>query len=151
MHLKCVVHQQFCNSEIMAVSSVSPPSHLVLAAVIIILVVYVRSLVRWRSRTRGRSLPPGPNGLPFFGNVLDLRKGRPWIGFNELRKKHGRSTFSVSRTAVSDLNIIAGPILYLEAFRQPIVVLGSPEAVLEYLDRRSANTSDRKQTPSIAL
>ena len=53
--------------------------------------------------TRGRPLPPGPKGLPFFGNVLDLRKGRPWIGFNELRKKHGSLTFGVDRTANSDL------------------------------------------------
>ncbi len=44
-----------------------------------------------------------------------------------------------------------GPILYFEAFRQPIVVLGSPDTTLEFLDRRSANTSDRKQTPSISL
>ena len=87
----------------MAVSSVSSSSHLTLAALITLFVLYVRSLVRWRSRTCGRPLPPGPKGLPFFGNVLDLRKGRPWIGFNELRKKHGSLTFSFDWTANSDL------------------------------------------------
>ncbi|KAI0690874.1 cytochrome P450 [Cerioporus squamosus] len=108
------------------------PSRLALAVLLVIILIYLRSLVRWKSRTRGRPLPPGPKGLPFFGNVTDLRKGRPWKIFNKLRSRYG-------------------PILYFEAFRQPIVVLGSPDTVLEFLDRRSANTSDRKQTPSISL
>ncbi|RPD57200.1 CyP450 monooxygenase [Lentinus tigrinus ALCF2SS1-7] len=107
-------------------------SSLVFAALVTVILGFVRSRMRWNSRTRGRSLPPGPKGLSFFGNVLDLRTGRPWVVFNELREKYG-------------------PILYFEAFRQPIVVLGSPDTVLDFLDRRSANTSDRKQTPSIAL
>ncbi|TFK83976.1 CyP450 monooxygenase [Polyporus arcularius HHB13444] len=94
--------------------------------------LYARSLALWQSRSHGRCLPPGPKGLPLLGNVLDLRKGRQWLTFNKLRETYG-------------------PILYFEAFRQPIVVLGSPDAVLEYLDRRSANTSDRLRTPSISL
>ncbi|KAI0691793.1 CyP450 monooxygenase [Cerioporus squamosus] len=107
-------------------------SSLALVAFATLIILYARSRVSWNSRARGRSLPPGPRGLPFLGNVLDLRKGRPWLTFNKLREKYG-------------------PILYFEAFRQPIVVLGSPDAVLEYLDRRSANTSDRLKAPSISL
>nr|VWO95117.1 N/A [Ganoderma boninense] len=34
---------------------------------------------------------------------------------------------------------------------QETVILGSPEVIFELLDKRSANTSDRKQTPSISL
>ena len=40
--------------------------------------------------------------------------------------------------------------MYLKVFNQHIVVLGSAETV-RYLDWRSANTSDRHLTPSIAL
>lgn len=39
----------------------------------------------------------------------------------------------------------------LRMFGQEMIVLGSPEAVSEMLDKHSANTSDRKQTPSILL
>ncbi|KAI0690875.1 cytochrome P450, partial [Cerioporus squamosus] len=99
-------------------------SFLALVPFVTLIILYARSLVRWNSRARGRPLPPGPRGLPFFGNVFDLRKGRPWLTFNKLREKYGA-------------------ILYFEAFRS--------DAVLEYLDRRSANTSDRLKAPSISL
>ena len=36
-------------------------------------------------------------------------------------------------------------------FSQETVILGSPKVIFELFDRRSANTSDRKQTPSIPL
>lgn len=39
----------------------------------------------------------------------------------------------------------------LRMFGQDMIVLGSPEVIFEMLDKRSANTSDRKQTPSISL
>ncbi|RPD57201.1 CyP450 monooxygenase [Lentinus tigrinus ALCF2SS1-7] len=109
-----------------------PASSLALVAFAVLILFYVRSWIIWNSRTRGRPLPPGPRGLPFFGNAIGLRKGRQWLTFNKLREKYG-------------------PILYFQVLKQPIVVLCSPEAVLEYMDRRSANTSDRLQSPSILL
>lgn len=41
--------------------------------------------------------------------------------------------------------------MHLRTVNQDIVVLGGALEVLEYLNRRSANTSDRIQTPSITL
>lgn len=47
---------------------------------------------------------------------------------------------------------ISGDIVHLRVLGQSIVVLGSADIVFEYLDsKRSANTSDRKQTPMIEL
>ncbi|KAI0691782.1 cytochrome P450 [Cerioporus squamosus] len=67
-----------------------PVSYLALVTCATLLVL-LSSIARWKARTRGRPLPPGPKGLPFFGNVTDLRKGRPWMIFNELRARYGAS------------------------------------------------------------
>lgn len=34
---------------------------------------------------------------------------------------------------------------------QSIVILGSEDVIFEYLEKRSANTSDRKQTPILEM
>ena len=39
----------------------------------------------------------------------------------------------------------------LRVFQQSILVLGDADVVLEFLDKRSSNTSSRLQTPSVAL
>ncbi len=44
----------------------------------------------------------------------------------------------------------AGDIVHFKVFKQHVVILGSAESV-RFLDWRSANTSDRLVTPSIAL
>ncbi|RPD61613.1 hypothetical protein L227DRAFT_55550 [Lentinus tigrinus ALCF2SS1-6] len=41
--------------------------------------------------------------------------------------------------------------MHLRFFGVHIVVLGSPEVIFEYLDKRSVNTSDREHTPLIEL
>ncbi|EJF63284.1 cytochrome P450 [Dichomitus squalens LYAD-421 SS1] len=57
---------------------------------------------------------------------------RMWEGFRDLSAKYG-------------------DMIRLRMFSQDMVVLGSPGVIFELLDRRSANSSDRKQTPSIPL
>ncbi len=44
-----------------------------------------------------------------------------------------------------------GDILHFKVLGQHMVVLGSPEAMFELLEKRSANTSDRQQVPLINL
>lgn len=41
--------------------------------------------------------------------------------------------------------------MHFQVLGQRVVVLGSSDVVLEYLDKRSANTSDRKVTPMLEL
>jgi hypothetical protein len=45
--------------------------------------------LRERARRAGRSLPPGPRGLPFIGNVLELPHSEPWLKYAEWSKRYG--------------------------------------------------------------
>ncbi|KAI0670980.1 cytochrome P450 [Trametes maxima] len=69
-------------------------------------------------------VPPGPPPLPLIGNLFNMPKSKPWLGFREMRKTYG-------------------DLVYLRTFRQPILVIGSAEAAIELLEKHSANTSDR--------
>ena len=51
----------------------------------------------------------------------------------------------------ADTLLVTGDIIHLKYHSEHVVVLGSPEAIFELLDKRSENTSDRKQTPLLEL
>ncbi|KAI0763593.1 cytochrome P450 [Trametes elegans] len=87
---------------------------------------------RWRARTRGRPLPPGPRRLPVLGNMLSIPTWKPWLGFRDISARYGEIT-------------------YLEVLGQSMLVLESPALMSELLDKHSANTSDRNLTPLIPL
>ena len=50
---------------------------------------YVRSVLDWERRSRGRPLPPGPRPLPIVGNLYNAPQHRPWIGYRDLCKQYG--------------------------------------------------------------
>ncbi|KAI0763627.1 hypothetical protein BD413DRAFT_435882, partial [Trametes elegans] len=64
--------------------------------------------------------PPGPRPLPVLGNLLDFPKFKPWVGFRTMRD-----------------------LIYLQVPRQRILVIGSAKVATEFLEKRSANSSDR--------
>lgn len=70
--------------------SLNPISSLVAVLVVGYLVLsYVRSVIDWRTRQRGRPLPPGPTPLPVIGNLLDMPETKKWLGFQDLFAKYG--------------------------------------------------------------
>ncbi|PIL24686.1 cytochrome P450 [Ganoderma sinense ZZ0214-1] len=94
--------------------------------------LYSRYLAAWRARSRRLPLPPGPKPLPIIDNMLDWPTNRQWVVFRDMCAQYG-------------------DILHLKILGQHIVVLGSPEAISELLEKRSANTSDRPQVPLMEL
>ena len=60
-----------------------------IALVSLLVVIYVRLVVKWRARSRGLPLPPGPKGLPLLGNLLNAPKFKPWISYKDLSARYG--------------------------------------------------------------
>lgn len=70
-------------------------------AVTYLVLSYVRSVINWRTRQRGRPLPPGPAPLPVIGNLLDMPETRKWLGFQDLCTKYGELSSATSPTSHS--------------------------------------------------
>ncbi|KAG1756030.1 cytochrome P450 [Suillus lakei] len=79
-------------------------------------------------RKNSAPYPPGPPGLPFVGNVLDLPHIRPWLTFMEWGKKYG-------------------DISHVEVLGQHTVVLNSVKTAMDMLDKKSSIYSDRPVLP----
>lgn len=119
-------------------------------AVAFMAVFYLWSIGHWRARTRGRPLPPSPKRLPIVGNMLNMPRSRQWVGYRDLSRQLGEQDRALLRN-LGLTGLVEGDIVYLQVLGQSIMVLGSPEVIFEYLDKRSANTSSRAQTPMIEL
>ncbi|PHH76622.1 hypothetical protein CDD80_1377 [Ophiocordyceps camponoti-rufipedis] len=73
---------------------------------------------------RPRRRPPGPRGLPLFGNVHQISRRYSWKQFQQWHKKYG-------------------PILSFRLGQINVILLGNHEVTKELLGRRSANYSSR--------
>ncbi|TBU44103.1 hypothetical protein BD309DRAFT_863017, partial [Dichomitus squalens] len=83
---------------------------------IIPFILYVRSIVKWRARARGRSLPPGPTQLPSIGNMFNLPRFNTWVAFR-------------------DLSSLYGDIIHFRILGQSIVVLGATDVITGCLEK----------------
>ncbi|KAH6899259.1 cytochrome P450 98A3 [Coprinopsis sp. MPI-PUGE-AT-0042] len=84
-------------------------------------------LLQRKSRRQRFPLPPGPKGLPFLGNILQMPRDKPWKVYNDWKG-------------------VYGGMIYLEALGQPLLILNTLEDCSELLERRGVNYSDRFQS-----
>ena len=91
---------------------------------------------------RTGKLPPGPKGIPFFGNLFQL-SSMPWKEFAVWKKQYGTSTPQSSILFNTDSVINAGPLVYLTVGGQGILVLNTHQVATDLLDRRGHIYSDR--------
>lgn len=96
---------------------------LIFFAFVLLLSVCIRVWKQRRLRG-GLPLPPGPEGLPILGNVLDLDVSAPWLSYTDWAKKYG-------------------DIVYLTILGQEFIVINSEELAHKLLDQRSGVYSDR--------
>ncbi|KZT13049.1 cytochrome P450 [Laetiporus sulphureus 93-53] len=81
-------------------------------------------------KTARHKLPPGPSGIPFFGNIFQVNVLKPYPQFRQWALEHG-------------------DIFYLRLGPQNVIVLNTPEAANELLVKRSSNYSSRA-SPHVA-
>ncbi|KZT61605.1 cytochrome P450 [Calocera cornea HHB12733] len=81
-------------------------------------------LVARRLSTASRPLPPGPQGLPFLGNLLQVPSKLLFLKLVEWADTYG-------------------PIYSYNILGQPVIILSGLKEASEILDRTSAKTSDR--------
>lgn len=97
-------------------------------------------VVRVIKRRATHKLPPGPMGLPLIGNLLSL-SATPWKEFEVWKDQYGTPTRSYSSSQAGLFTV--GPLVYIEAPGQKILVLNTHKVASELLDHRGHIYSDR--------
>ncbi|KAI0056406.1 cytochrome P450 [Artomyces pyxidatus] len=96
--------------------------------VALVAVFLVYSSFESRRRRKGLAYPPGPRPLPVVGNLFDIPSEYSWLTYAEWAKTYG-------------------DVISLTVLGQVIVVLNSPTAARDLLDKRSAFYSERPKVP----
>ncbi|KAI9448684.1 cytochrome P450 [Lactarius psammicola] len=90
--------------------------------------LYILFAFRDHRRRRGFPYPPGPPSWPVIGNLLDVPKLSPWFAYANMSKKYG-------------------DVVCLQVFGQVVVILCSPTAIKDLLERRGELYADRTPFP----
>ena len=130
-------------------SSFSQPVYYALLAVLVTLWLCSRSALAWLRRARGRSCPPGPRGLPILGNGLVMLSSKPWYALRDISAKYGEHVWCHTKSHPE--RRLLGDIVHLNILSQHFIILTSPQANVEFMEKHTRNSSDRRVTPTIRL
>ncbi|XP_056329332.1 cytochrome P450 2G1-like [Danio aesculapii] len=98
------------------------------SSLLLVLVLSVLMLIRWKRKESGLSLPPGPLALPLIGNLLTLEKSAPFKSFMKWSKTYG-------------------PVMTVHIGTQRMVVLVGYETVKEALVEQAEDFASRAPIP----
>ncbi|KAH9039825.1 cytochrome P450 [Lactarius pseudohatsudake] len=90
--------------------------------------LYILFAFRDHRRRRGSPYPPGPPSWPVIGNLLDIPKFSPWLAYANMSKKYG-------------------DVVCFQVLDQVVVVLCSPTAIKDLLEKRGELYADRTPFP----
>ncbi|KAF8634716.1 hypothetical protein AX17_004119 [Amanita inopinata Kibby_2008] len=93
------------------------------ALILVLPVLAMGYVVRAAKQRDPQTLPPGPRGVPIFGNLFQLSMA-PWKNFEAWRKQYG-------------------PVIYITVAGRGILVLNTLEAASALLDRKGTNYAER--------
>ena len=121
------------------VSSLSSSS-IVLGLSVVLTSIYLIRTIKYHATHK---LPPGPKGIPFFGNLFQLSE-TPWKEFEIWKKQYGKSTdnpFPTLRTRINRWT--TDSLMYITAAGTGMLVLNSHKAANDLLERRGLIYCDR--------
>nr|XP_017206602.1 cytochrome P450 2G1-like [Danio rerio] len=98
------------------------------SSLLLVLVLTVLMLIRWRRKENGLSLPPGPLALPLIGNLLTVETSAPFKSFMKWSKSYG-------------------PVMTVHIGTQRMVVLVGYETVKEALVDQAEDFASRAPIP----
>ena len=108
------------------------------------------ALRAWQSSARRRGLRslPGPKGLPFIGNLLDINLVSPWLTYAEWGKRYGWCLWLILWVDLIAVYYSKGGIVHCTLLGRDFVIINDEKIVHELLEQRSAIYADR---PSLSF
>ena len=123
------------------------------AAAIVVSLVCIRSWLAWRRRRSSAfPLPPGPKGLPFIGNALDMPGKDEWEAARKWGEKYGKGPVQdICANAIEYSRSPPGDLVYIENFGTRFLFVNSYEVAVELFEKRGNMYSSRPTVPMIDL
>ena len=82
--------------------------------------------------------PPGPDGIPIFGNEFQIPRDKQWLRFHQWGLEYGETgEIMVVDDKPTDF-CLEGDVVRITTMGQPVIILSSAKAAFELLDARGS-------------